>query len=202
MNTHDNDQPPKLPPPGILAVETLKAVEKTETKSATAAEQPASFPKVDPNYVEPLSLASMKEQAVKIAEHEHARDAQDVIVELQDLLKKSFARIASLETAILPFASQAMSLANMHMCLVGAGRTNEPSGGTWLNGINNASMQSNEIIFYRAADALGRARTEQHIMEVFAKVQEATAGAADLEKHLDSAALEGPIGGPISGRTH
>lgn len=198
MNTHDNSNPPdkKLPLPGVIAGEVLKTV----IKEPDIVQMAPSFPTVDTNYIEPKTAAEFK--LIFEAVGATARDAQDVIGDMDSLIKLLLKRIEALEDGLLPFATQALMLANMHMCLAAEGRSKEPAGGTWLNGINNATMQPNEKIFYFACDVLGRAQTEQRVMNIFAKVQEATAALVERDKLADDAHREGPIGGPVSGKSH
>src|ERR1035437_4414122 len=193
---HDNgDTPKQAAPDGLLAEQALT---KDAAPAEPAAATPApSFPTVDPNYTEPPTLESLRARAAAFTAAEPG-----TLDDVQVLFSAMLDRIAVIEDALLPFATHALMLANMHMVLTAEGRSTEPSGGTWLNGLNNAQMQSNERIFYLAADAIGRAYAEKRIMDIFAKIQEVNVAEAERQKHVADATLAGPIGGPITGQIH
>lgn len=187
---------PKKPLPGVLATETLRRI---------AAENEApTFPKVDSGYKEPPTPAQLRASIDSIAQHvpQGAYAAREVFDELRLLAEALVARIETLSMALMPFATHGLMMANMQMVLTGAGRVDEPAGGTWINGVHQAQMQSNATIFYVAADAIGRAAVEDRVMSIFQKMQQATAAAAERDAHVADKHLEGPIGGPVSGQIH
>lgn len=182
MNMHDNGHKPKQPPQGLLAKEIMD--------KASPANVPV-FPSIDASYHDPESFAELQERASKTLPEKY-------IPLIADLLK----RIKALEEALMPFGTHALMLANMSMCLQAAGRGDEPVGGCWINGINNANLQSNSHIFFLAADILGRKHVEARVMTIFESIQKAAAAEKERDEHVANQHLEGPIGGPVSGKIH
>lgn len=179
---------------------TKQAVTAAEVLKQADAPNAPVFPKVGDGYVEPVSVATFKARLADVGRG--MVDPNRIAQEYKKLAEEAIARIDTLTTALMPFATNALIMANMVMTLEGMHRGGEPGGGTWINGPQQAQLQTNQHIFFLAADAVGRKATEARTMEVFNKIQEAHAAARERDAHVEKSELEGPIGGPVSGRTH
>lgn len=140
---------------------------------------PAQLP-LDTSYSEPQSIESLKQRAASFT-----REAPGTIDDVQIILRDMVARIESLEGALLPFAVQAMMMANARMALTANRQPQSPAGGIFICNPNNTTMKPCEQMFFSAIDALGRKRTETHLMDVFKKFQEALAAGEECAKHLE-----------------
>lgn len=174
QNDGNGDGPAK-PPDGLLAEAVLA---NDEIVSPMLPVSPAlidtpSPAVVDPNYIEPTPLEAYINVRNKISCLE---DGGQRCVERGSLINFLIERIEVLEGALMPFATQAVVLSNAHMCLVAAGRPNEPAGGTWYsNPPQGIQMQATEGLFFNAIDALGRGHVEDHMASMFQRMQERVA---------------------------
>lgn len=179
---------------------TKQAAIAAQVLAEQTKEAAPTFPKVGDSYVEPCSVAAFKARLADVGRG--MVDPNRIAAEYKKLAEEAVARIDALTNALMPFGTQAMMMANMVMTLEGMGRGGEPGGGTWINGPANAQLQTNQTVFFLAADAIGRKAVEQRVMEVFQKIQESQAAERERDAHVAEPTLEGPIGGPVSGRSH
>lgn len=182
MNPNDGNRGPKRPPEGLLAKEVMA---KASPDNAPV------FPTIDASYKEPQSFADLRDRASNTPPDQYVKLIEDLLL-----------RVKLLEETLMPFATHALMLANMSMCLQGVGRGDEPAGGCWINGLQNANLQANAHIFFLAADVVGRKHVEERVMTIFKSIQEAAAAQQERDKHVEDASLQGPIGGPVSGKIH
>lgn len=178
--------PMNEPPKGLLASAALAAppqvvdVKPSDVPDATPGDAP-----VDPNYFEPTPLAKLLDIAMKLA-----------VLPDKELLTRDWQRgqfinvlldrILNLEAALLPFAQIGMVLSNARMCLRGAGKADEPAGGHWVNQVTSTHLAQTEANFFRAIDAVGRKRIEEHMMQLFKRVQESQALVAERNAHIEA----------------
>lgn len=167
---------------GMLADATLK--EKPIEQVVTESKNPAELP-VDPNYIEPTPLAKFREIADALS-----RDADvDPNVSHQRglLIQYLINRQQVLEDALMPFCVAGMMVINAAMNLAALGRASEPAGGTWLsNPPEGIQLQPNQSFFFNAIDAVGRGRTDEHMSNIFKRVQEANALQEAKLKHVEA----------------
>lgn len=187
-----SNTPKKKPLPGVLASEILR--------HAAAEHDVPTFPKVDGAYKDPPTLAAWRARLDNIGAQ--ATFSSQVADEYNLLCEALLARVQKLEAALMPFATQGMMMANMQLCLIGAGRPDEPAGGTWLNGLQTAQMRPEPIIFYMAADVVGRTATEERVMRIFDAIRKQSALIEERDAHVADNTLQGPVGGPVGGRIH
>lgn len=193
MNTHDDDIHDVKPPDGLLAEREL-AKEKAEAPTAVKPEDtpsPAMLP-VDPNYQEPTPAAAYTDMADKVccAMHEAISvSSMDGVVALatqrETLLRFAIDRIKLLESALMPFAQGAMTMANSHMCLAALSRPDEPAGGMWIsNPPDGIQLMPNQGLFFAACDALGRQRVHDHMATCLDMMHDMTKLANERDHHV------------------
>jgi len=108
-------------------------------------------------------------------------------IELEGPLADALKRIKELEEVLLPFAVQGTMISNASINLKAAGR-DDPAGGTWLSTLSNINVQPAEQLFYNAVDVYGRKRTEEHMVALFEKMQQARAAMTERDKGLENGA--------------
>lgn len=177
------------PPKGLLATAALAADLPLidVPPSAVPAPTPSDAP-IDPNYFEPTPLVSLRDIAMKIARlpDEELKTRDDSRGRFINVLLD---RIHVLEGTLLPFAQIGMVLSNARLCLRGAGKSEEPCGGHWINQVTSVHMAQTEHHYFMAIDAVGRKRTEEHMMEVFTKLRAAQTLLAEQKAHIDAGGL-------------
>lgn len=144
------------------------------TASDVATPEPPNS-SMDPSYTEPPTVAALRQAFI---------DGEGA--NLPTLCSQLLARCEALERALLPFTLHGQMISNSRMCLTVAGRAAEPAGGVWLSQMDQIRMTPNEGIFYNAIDAVGRARAEAHMMEVFSKIREANDAGQEALAHMEA----------------
>lgn len=180
----DNSGPP-VPPEGLLANAVL-AQDEIITPKEPAAPKPndATSPAVvGDGYKEPTSLQAYCIVADNISRYESLdKKCKERGVVIDFLLQ----RINVLQTALMPFATQAMVLANARMALMAVG-SNDPAGGTWFsNPPQGIQMQATEGLFFNACDALGRGHVEDCMARTFEAVQQRAKEQAEKDKAVEA----------------
>ena len=175
-------------PVGLLAGTVLGSI--PEPKAPETAEIPRFIcSSLDPNYIEPPSL------------DEFMQTVDDLTGDtVHVFLKLLINRIAQLEAAIAPIANVTLMFANMKLCLAAKGRHREPCGGIWVNGFDGGNIIPNEEIFFNLIDAFGRKRAEMYLFHKFQETQDAKLALQEKENLKADAHLEGPLGGPVTGK--
>lgn len=157
-------------------------------------------------YKEPDSFETIRDTCASaclaIAAADTKEEAQRLAIGLMDATTATMLRFQSCYAALMHFAKHGCHMSNMKMVLTQSGRSNEPAGGTWLNGIATANLQPNEHLFYAAIDAVGRKAVEDAMVADFNRIQDAAKLQAEKKATLATAGLEGPTGGPVSPREH
>lgn len=176
------------PPKGLLATAALAAQATIDVlPSEVPAPTPSDAP-IDPNYFEPTPLVKLRDITTKLSQ------LPDEELKMRDDQRGKFInvlldRIHVLEGTLLPFAQIGMVLSNARLCLRGAGKSDEPCGGHWINQVTSVHMAQTEHHFFLAIDAVGRKRTEEHMMDVFTRLRAAQALMAEQKVHIDAGGL-------------
>jgi hypothetical protein len=158
------------------------------------------------DYQEPATFEQIRDACadaiLKIGEAKSTEEAQALGLKLAADTKVAMLRFQACYSALMHFAKHGCHMSNMKMVLTQGGRTKEPAGGTWLNGINTANLQPNEHLFYAAIDAVGRKAVEDAMVADFERIQAAAKLQAEKAAVAESSGLEGPIGGPVAPRVN
>lgn len=168
---------------GLMASATLATAKAAPSAPAGVTANDAGAPpnsSLDPDYVEPLGMDSFAPRMVEVANAHGPDSAAHLLV--ADLL----ARVVMLEEALKPFAMQGMSMTHARMALMANGRPTEPAGGTWVSQLEQIRCLPNEVLFYNAIDAYGRARTEGDLAALFEKAQAVAAAQRDQAAHVEA----------------
>lgn len=174
MTGHHSDggsPPVKMPPPGLLAALSQDNEPAAEQKAEMVIPKPA----MDPNYSEPAPIEEFRE---RIRHMPVSADACALMVEMAN-------RIEALESALVPFTTHAVMIANARINLLASGK-NEPAGGTWVSRGETIKVMPNENIFYKATDTYGRGKAEANMQKIFQLMQEAAVAQTERDTHLDA----------------